>query len=206
MPPRSSNTRTPRRIWLRLFAGFALVLLLAGAATVWYVKPEEKLDLSYDRLDLEPQLLQMAKERRPVLTLTEDELNNLFKKGLNDYLAEHPSTFVRITGAKFRQSGDRLTADINGMAGPVPFGAEFGMTMEVSTGAGGMITLHNDYTSIRGRKLPEGALPIPQITVPLREHMPFMVEVERIELLGSGMRISFAVNWNDLLQLLLKWK
>ncbi|MFD1775227.1 hypothetical protein [Paenibacillus rhizophilus] len=204
--PRTSKKRAPRRILLRLFAGFALVLLLAGTAAVWYVKPEYKLDMSYDRLDLEPQLLQMAKERRPVLTLTEDELNNLFKKGLNDYLAEHPLTLVRLTGARFRQSGDRLTADINGLAGPVPFGAEIGMTMKVSTGAGGMIMLRHDYTSIRNRKLPEGVLSIPPIAVPLREHMPFMVEVDKIELLDSGMRISFDVNWNDLLQLLLKLK
>ncbi|MDT3427600.1 hypothetical protein J2Z22_003163 [Paenibacillus forsythiae] len=201
-----NRTRTPGKTLLRLFAALVLVLLLAGAAVAWYAAPRDKLDLSYERVDLKPKLLQMAKERSPVLTLTEDELVNLFTKGMNDYLSGHPSSLVRITGVRFRQSGDRLTADINGRTGPVPFGAEIGMTMEVSPASGGTIWLRHDYTAIRNRKLPEGMVSFPPITVRLREHMPFMVEVDRIELLKSGMRVSFAVNWSDLFRLLLKLK
>ncbi|WP_025698819.1 hypothetical protein [Paenibacillus durus] len=204
--PHHNKKSTPGKILFRTFAGIVLLLLLAGAAAAWYAAPVNKLDLSYDRVDFDPKLLQMVRDRSPVLTLTEDELNNLFKKGLNDYLSEHPSSFVWITGARFRQSGDRLTADINGLAGPVPFGAEVGMIMEVSPDSGGMIKLHHDYTSIRNRKVPKGVLSFPPISVRLREHMPFMVEVRKIELLESGMRVSFAVDWSNLLRSLIKLK
>ncbi|QWU15507.1 hypothetical protein SAMN04487895_11243 [Paenibacillus sophorae] len=204
--PHSNKKRAPGKILFRTLAGVVLFLLLAGVAAAWYAAPVNKLDMSYDQVDLEPKLLQMAKDRSPVLTLTEDELNNLCKKGLNDYLSEHPSSLVRITGARFRQSGDRLTADINGQAGPVPFGAEVGMIMEVSPDSGGTIRLRHDYTSIRNRKVPKGILSIPPISVRLRDHMPFMVEVHKIELLESGVRVSFAVDWGDLLRLLMKLK
>ncbi|WP_025690004.1 hypothetical protein [Paenibacillus zanthoxyli] len=204
--PHHHKKSTPGKILFRAFAGIVLLLLLIGAAAAWYVAPVNKLDLSYDRVDFDPKLLQMVRDRSPVLTLTEDELNNLFKKGLNDYLSEHPSSFVRITGARFRQSGDRLAADINGLAGPVPFGAEVGMIMEASPESGGTITLRHDYTSIRNRKVPKGVLSFPPISVRLREHMPFMVEVRKIELLESGMRVSFAVDWSNLLRSLMKLK
>ncbi|MNB67390.1 hypothetical protein D3C81_308660 [compost metagenome] len=191
-------------VLLRLLIGIVVLLLLAGAWLVWYVAPQKKLDLAYTPVDFGPKLLQMVKNHSPVLTLSEDELNQLCKKGLNDYIAEHPSTFVRITGAEFAQNGNRLTMDITGKAGPLPFGATFGMLMEVSPEGGGMLTLHHEYTEIRGRKVPDGLLSLSEIRVPLREHMPLMVEVKSMTLLDSGIRISFNVDWNNLLNLLRK--
>lgn len=194
------------RIWPWLLLGIGLVLLLAAAALVWYVAPAKNLDLAYTPVDMQPKLVQMAKARNPVMTLSGEEVNELCKKGLNDYLAEHPASLIRITGADFSQSGSRLTAEITGKAGPVPFGATVGMIMEASPESGGIITLRHEYTSIRGRNLPEGLLSFPEITVPLKEHMPFMVEVDQIRLLDSGIRISFALDWSDLLNLIQKLK
>ncbi|MBY9077045.1 hypothetical protein KIH86_20470 [Paenibacillus sp. HN-1] len=191
---------------LRLLVGLVVVVLLAGAGLVWYAAPQKKLDLAYTPVDFGPKLLQMAKNHSPVLTLSEEELNQLCKKGLNDYIAEHPSTFVRITGSEFAQNGNRLTADITGKAGPLPFGATIGMLMEVTPGGGGVLTLHHEYTEIRGRELPSGLLSLPDISVPLREHMPFMVEVKSMKLLDSGISVSFDVDWSNLLNLLLKLK
>ncbi|MNV87674.1 hypothetical protein D3C71_1818140 [compost metagenome] len=52
--------------------------------------------------------------------------------------------------------------------------------------------------------MPDGLLSLSEIRVPLREHMPLMVEVKSMTLLDSGIRISFNVDWNNLLNLLRK--
>ncbi|MDG0809760.1 hypothetical protein [Cohnella rhizosphaerae] len=97
-----------------LFALIALVVLIAVGSVILYqlIKPAERLDLSYEKVDLEKKAVEMLKRVSTQLALSEADVNNLAKESI----AQNPmyTPDARITGARFRLlDGDRLAADVN---------------------------------------------------------------------------------------------
>jgi hypothetical protein len=98
----------------KLFIGlFVLVFLavIAGVAALFYIKPDQNLDLAYEKVSLKERAIDMARRVSPELILTSEDLNNLSKKSL----ADNPQVEedVRVTGANFTLEGELLIADLN---------------------------------------------------------------------------------------------
>ena len=96
-----------------LIALFVLVFLavIAGVGALYYVKPDQSLDLAYEEVPLKDRAIDMAKRMSLELILTDNDLSNLAKKSL----AENPNVEqdIVVTGAEFTLEGDRLIADLN---------------------------------------------------------------------------------------------
>ncbi|MCU6713171.1 hypothetical protein M6D81_31180 [Paenibacillus sp. J5C_2022] len=92
-----------------------LLLLLAGA--VWaglaYIAPERELgfQLENEKIDVKEKALHMVKRMKPELVLTESEVNDLIRLGMERQMGDH----IRIEGADFQLAKDRLIGDINVM-------------------------------------------------------------------------------------------
>ncbi|MGG1880478.1 hypothetical protein ABDI30_23300 [Paenibacillus cisolokensis] len=181
--------------WLTLLI---LIIAILGAG-VWFISPTQKLDLGYRAVDFKPKLLQMVETREAQMILTPEEVGNLSKKNLIQYLREH-DLGVEITGAAFRMDGDTMLADINGRWGLLPFGAllQFHMTAD-----GSFIYLKHEATTIRGVDVPTSWFHLSDIQVSLKEHLPDLVTVRDVEFLQDGMKLSFKLDWTSL-PLLLK--
>lgn len=96
----------------RLFLMLVILLVLAAGAAWWllsYIAPDDKLDLSYQNIDVRQKATDMVKQLKPELVLTEADVNNLIKKNLDPRVNEH----VVVDGAKFDLEGDRLIANMN---------------------------------------------------------------------------------------------
>ncbi|MHA6482324.1 hypothetical protein ACX1C1_10545 [Paenibacillus sp. strain BS8-2] len=98
---------------LKRLMGLLLLLLLLIAGGLWwllsYIAPDEKLDLSYQNIDVRQKATDMVKQLKPELVLTEVDINNLIKKNLDPNINDH----VVVDGASFDLDGDRLVANMN---------------------------------------------------------------------------------------------
>ncbi|MFD0959776.1 hypothetical protein [Paenibacillus chungangensis] len=104
--------RAIKRIW---WSVVILALLISGAAwgAVAYIAPERELDfqLENEKVDVKEKALHMVKRMKPELVLTESEVNDLIKLGMEKEMGEH----VQIKGVDFQLEKDRLIGDINVM-------------------------------------------------------------------------------------------
>ncbi|WP_138754892.1 hypothetical protein [Paenibacillus sinopodophylli] len=112
------------KILKRLMLLLVVILLLLGGALWWlvsYVAPDEQLDLSYAPIDVKGKALDMVKNLKPELVLTETDLDHLIKQNLkNDYgIGDANSSAimlredVRLDGARFELEENRLVAHLN---------------------------------------------------------------------------------------------
>jgi hypothetical protein len=96
-----------------LISLFVLVLLIAIAAVgaLYYVKPDQVLNLEYKKVPLNERALDMVKRLSPQMILTEEDIVNLSKKSI----ADNPQVEkdIEVTGADFNLKGDLLIADLN---------------------------------------------------------------------------------------------
>ncbi|GLX67424.1 hypothetical protein [Paenibacillus glycanilyticus] len=103
--------------WLK-WSIIVLVLLVAAAAGggLWlksYVAPSEKLDLAYDPVSIEDKALQMVANLKPEIVLSEADVNNLIKSQLQGGHSASLPPDMKLDGARFELSGDRLIAHLN---------------------------------------------------------------------------------------------
>ena len=89
--------------------------------------------MNYSELNWKNKLVEMVESRNTELTLTESDVNNLLKKGLTEYVAEHDLPF-QIIGADFKLNGNQIIANMNGAWGLVNFGATAKYSVEYADG------------------------------------------------------------------------
>jgi hypothetical protein len=89
----------------------ALLAVIAGVGALYYIKPDQNLDLAYEKVPLKERALDMVRRLSPELILTGEDLNNLAKKSV----ADNPQVEkdVTVTGANFTMKGELLIADLN---------------------------------------------------------------------------------------------
>jgi hypothetical protein len=96
-----------------LISLFVLVFLavIAGVGVLYYIKPDQMLDLEYKKVSLNERALDMVKRLSPQMILTEEDIVNLSKKSI----ADNPQVEkdIEVTGANFDLKGDLLIADLN---------------------------------------------------------------------------------------------
>lgn len=104
--------RAIKRIWWSV-----VILALLFTGTAWaglaYIAPQRELDfrLENEKIDVKEKALHMVKRLKPELVLTESEVNDLIKLGMEKKMGEH----VRVEGTDFQLAKDRLIGDINVM-------------------------------------------------------------------------------------------
>lgn len=167
-----------------LIALVVLVVLAgsAGAGAVWYVRPAEELDLKYAPISVQQKVLDMIKNRKLEVRLSEAELNDLLKWRLAEHRSPRPDVWIE--GASFRQRGNRLSARVNlKYADTIRVGAilDFELIWQNSE-----LIVRHVGTHLRGLSLPVSWLQLDPVVVPLRfADIPF-VEVKRLDFLPEG--------------------
>ncbi|MEC0372668.1 hypothetical protein [Paenibacillus chibensis] len=186
---------------LRIVIILVLLVVIACGAAIWYISPDQKLDLSYQDIDVKAKAVQMLKTRKPEITLNGSELNELAKKELVKHLGDIPQQ-ITVTGAQFHFNGQEVTADINGKwAGLIPFGAELTFHMEAN---GSVLELNHESTRVKSLNIPADKLNLGTIQVQLKDHLPDMLTVDHIEFLQDGVKLTFSLDWLSLPSILLK--
>ncbi|WP_372662625.1 hypothetical protein [Cohnella sp.] len=99
-----------KKLFIILFV-LLFVAVFSGVGVLYYIKPDQKLDLTYEKVTLKARAVDMARRLSPELILTGADLNNLAKQSL----ADHPQVErdVKVIGANFTLEDDLLIADLN---------------------------------------------------------------------------------------------
>ncbi|MGO4547688.1 hypothetical protein AB4Z29_23135 [Paenibacillus sp. 2TAB23] len=112
------------KIVKRLLLLLIVMLLLLGGALWWlisYIAPDEQLDLSYAPIDVKGKALDMVKNLKPELVLTETDIDHLIKQNLKSEYGNGEAGSsaimlrkdVRLDGARFELEKNRLVAHLN---------------------------------------------------------------------------------------------
>jgi hypothetical protein len=167
----------------------ALVLLMAGAggAAYLYIAPDEELDLIYAEVPLRDRLLEMAGRLSTELTLTEADVNNLAKASL----ARNPEVAddLEITGARFELKEDRVVAHVNvRWKARIPAGAvvEYRLSWQPP-----YLVATPVKARIKNVSLPRERLGLGDIAVPLGEHLPKGLQIEKVHAGEGKLTVSF---------------
>lgn len=171
-----------------LFTLIALFVLVAVGSVILFqlIKPAERLDLSYEKVDLEKKAVEMLKRVSTELVLSEADVNNLAKESI----AQNPmySQDVRITGARFRLlADDRLAADVNlKIRERIPVGLTIVYRLKW---ASPNLIAEVEGASLRGVKLPADGFE--DVVIPLGDELPKVVKIKDISSDASGLHVSF---------------
>ncbi|MFC4600655.1 hypothetical protein [Cohnella hongkongensis] len=178
---------------------FVLVLLaaLAGAGALYYVKPDQALDLAYEEVPLERRAIDMARRMSLELVLTAEDLSNLAKKSI----ADNPEVEkdVVVTGAEFALEGDRLIADLN-------------ILWKDWVSASVQVTYRlrwedpNLIASVLEAKMKDVPLPEAMLSsqvIPIAQELPKPLKIESIKWEQGGVQVTFRKpSLSDLQQLI----
>lgn len=175
----------------RILLGLLIFILVIGGVGIWYISPSKSLNLQYQSIDIKDKIMKMLEARQPEMILSNDEVAQMSKKKLIEYMNTH-KIGVDITGADFEFNGQTVTADMNGKWGVIPFGAtlQFDMTTNGST-----LVLEHQSTRIRSLDVPTSVFKLEPIEVSLREHLPNIVTVKKVDFLDEGMKLTFKIDW-----------
>lgn len=177
------------RVAKRLFITLIVLLILFAGAAWWllsYIAPDKPLDLNYQSIDVKQKALDMAKQLKPELVLTEAEVNDLIKKYLKPDIAED----VRVDGAQFHLENDRLLADLNVTYRKqirAQVQAEYRLEWQEPN-----LALRPQALSIKGIGLPINMLET--VTVPLDLPTGEMITVQNVEFENERIIVRFKLS------------
>jgi hypothetical protein len=145
-------------------------------AAVQAVKPDQILDLNYKEVSVVEKTLNIVKNRKLEVQLTEQDLNNLVKKQLSQH-AVMPHN-VTITGAQFKLDGDRVEADVNLLWNhKVAAAAKLFFLMEWKNPD---LEITHLSTQIKQMQVPQEWFHLNPIRIPLTQNMPKMIGIRDI--------------------------
>lgn len=176
----------------RLFIGlFLLLLVVLITSVILYIRPTEQHTLSYTNVSWQDKLQGMAETRRAEIILTEQEVNQLAKKELVEYLAEHTLP-VEVTGAEFRLYGNQITSELNVTRGFLDAAITASFRLNYSSG---QLELYPESVAVKGISLPPGTVRLEPVTIDLQEYLPDVVKVQEIDFLGKSIKLKFSLDW-----------
>jgi hypothetical protein len=175
-----------------------LLILLIVAGLAAYIRPFHDLDLNYTEVDWRSKLLTIIQTQETALTLNEDELNNLAKKGIAEraLAADQP---YRIEGADFGLNGNELTADVIVQWGLLRAEATALYTLSFE---GGKLLLTPESVKVRGMTLSPSLFKLKAIEVDAGQYLPQLIQITDVKFEGHSLKIEFAVDWSQLPSLL----
>jgi hypothetical protein len=174
------------RKWIfGLTAGLLLLVLIAGFAAIRYVRPERELDLAYENVSTLEKVTDMIMRRELVVQLTSEDVSQLVKKSVVEQ--PQPNEHTVLTGADFRQQGDRLEADVNVKAYGIPVGLH--LTYELTTDRS-VLTARPLQARIRGTDIPLDWLGLTVVQVDVNQRLPKgPFSVKELQLQDDGINI-----------------
>jgi hypothetical protein len=169
---------------------FTLVILAVISfglfwAAVQAVKPDQSLDLNYKEVSVVEKTLDIVKNRKLEVQLTEQDLNNLVKKQLSQH-AVMPNN-VTITGAQFKLDGNRVEADVNLLWNHnVAAAAKLFFLMEWKNPD---LEITHLSTQIKQMQVPQEWFHLNPIRIPMAQNMPKMIGIKDIAFDPDAIRI-----------------
>ncbi len=160
-----------KKLFISLFV-LVFLALIAGVGTLYYIKPDQNLDLAYEEVPLEERALDMVRRVSPELILTAEDLNNLSKKSI----ADNPQVEkdVLVTGANFAMEGELLIADLN-------------IIWKNRISAGVQVTYRlqwkspNVVATVEKARMKGVALPVSRFSnhiIPIGQHLPKLLKIK----------------------------
>ncbi|MBA9084805.1 hypothetical protein FHR92_001266 [Fontibacillus solani] len=179
----------------RLLVGLILMALVLLLAASWlYIRPSKTLDMNYTEIAWRDKLRQMVETRKPEITITQSELNQLAKKGLAENISSKELPF-EVSGSEFQLNGDRLLVYINGAWGPVEFGAEVEYSLVYSEGK---LILQPEKISIRHISVPPQQVGLEPIVIDMTSYFPDFIKIEEVDFPGKAVTVKFALDWLEI--------
>ncbi|WP_138494773.1 hypothetical protein [Paenibacillus pinistramenti] len=169
----------------------AVVLAAAVAGFISYIRPTHELSLSYEEIDWEGKLLGIVQSGETALTLSEEEINNLCKKGLAERAAEEGVSYT-IEGADFHLNGNQLSADAIVKWGPVrgEGTAYFALSFE-----NGRLIMTPQSVKIRNHAFSPSLFKLKTIQIDPGQYLPELVQITKISFGEHEMKIGFSIDW-----------
>ena len=165
---------------MKKFFIFLIVLAVIVAAVlagiIAYVKPAEALDLAYKEVPIGNKIVDIIKNRKLEVELTEQDINDIVKK----QLAAHKTlpNDVQIEGAKLTLQGTSLVADVNiRWRDQVPVGAKLNFVLAWNNPN---IEIRHVSTQIKGINLPGEWLQLAPMVIPLEQYLPKLIGVKDV--------------------------
>lgn len=175
----------------RILLGLLIFIVIIVGAGIWYISPSKSLDLKYHSIDVKDKILKMVETRQPEIVLSEDEFAQMSKKNMIEYMNKH-NIGVDLTGADFHIDGQNMTADVNGKWGVLSFGGTLQFHM---TANGSKLFLEHQLTTIRSLDIPTSVFKLDPIEISLKEYLPDLVTVKKVDFLDEGMKLTFKIDW-----------
>lgn len=175
----------------RIVGFMLLTLVLLSALAIIYIRPAEQLDLHYTEISWKDKLRGMAESRKAELTITEYDLDQLAKKELQKYIAEHELP-MEITGASFQLNGKQITAHLAATWGVIDAGVQAIYEMEYLEGR---LILSPITLKIRQLALQPETVGLQPILMDLGAYLPDVVEVKEIIFQGDSLLLKFGLDW-----------
>lgn len=174
------------RRWIkRLVVAIALLLALLLAGGWWfisYIAPQQKLDLTYEPINISAKALDMVKRLKPELIITEEDVDNLVKMQLQDGAANQTlPPNVKLDGAQIELNGDQLLAHLNvTYLNTIP--AELLVTYQLSWQAPNIVV---EPVSVNLKGIALSTDNLERITIPLEMSIQNLVTVSDVRFEGD---------------------
>ncbi|AEI45128.1 hypothetical protein [Paenibacillus mucilaginosus] len=163
------------------------VLVIAAALLLWFLRPQQPLDLAYTELPLREKALDMLRSRKLEVVLTEAEVNELLKKALA--ASPQVSGNVRITGARFYLEGEALSADVQ-LLYRDRWEAAGRLFFDLSWQDPYLTAVHTG-TEVRGVRLPDGWFQLQPLQAELNSYLPQAAAIRDLQFEPDGVRVGF---------------
>lgn len=168
-----------------------LILLLGVAAglLLWYIAPDEQLDLTYEEVDIELKISEVLQKRRLEVQLDWNEVNQLAKRELV-HVVEAGKLPIEIEGADLSFDQREMKAKINGQWKGISFE---GTTTFIPAIEGKKIRLTHDSTAIKDIPIPQAWVQLAPLVIAVDEYVPSPAQVDDIKLQAEGVVISLSI-------------
>ncbi|MNI06929.1 hypothetical protein D3C73_599260 [compost metagenome] len=175
-----------KRFFSTILICLIIVVVLLGGL-IWYVKPAEELDLSYEEVPIAGIIMDMVKLRKAEVRLSEHEINQLIKKHLSE-MPQLPNGLM-IEGASFQLQGDRLEADVNVLWDhKVTLGAK--LVFQLVWKQPNLEVIHTE-THLKAISVPLGWFQLKPIQIPIEDQLPRLIGINEVVFDTNEIRIRF---------------
>ncbi|WP_239616124.1 hypothetical protein [Cohnella mopanensis] len=173
-----------KKLFVSLFI-LVFIVVIAGVGALYYAKPDQSLNLAYEKVPLKDRAIDMVKRRSPDLLLTSEDLNNLAKKSV----ADNPQVEkdVVVTGADFVLQGDLLTADLN-VIWKDKVSAGIQITYRLTWNEPNVVA-KVEKAKMKGITLPKSMFS--DRVIPIAEDLPKLLKIKDLQWEGSDVRVIF---------------
>ncbi|MCZ8519219.1 MULTISPECIES: hypothetical protein [Paenibacillus] len=175
------------RVLVRTFFLAGVLLVFVAALLLWFVRPQQPLDLTYSELPLKEKAADMIRSRKLEVVLTEGEVNDLLKKAVAARPQVSPN--VRMTGAAFHLEGAALSADVR-LLYRDRWEAEGRLYFDLVWQDPYLTAVHTG-TEIRGFRLPAGMWELDPLQAELNSYLPQAASIRDLHFEEKGVRVGF---------------